>query len=253
MPSRPRFALCTAISPSHHCKQTSTPVFPGPLTTRLLLFADRPSQFALTAIAAHSPVNLSIPTPPPRPFETRAPPTALRCCTAATRNPHSTSPPCRTAAAADQTSPNQSINQASKQSINRSTSLPSIAFSPTSSAIKGVARLPAATIGKARQSSQPIRSCKERLIALHAFAYISSASPLRRTHLRKHTDARRLSTAAKVATDPKRGCVPGNQRGRGHHKQQPVSATVAHRPPRRSARRCYTTVHTPLHEPTLGL
>ena len=106
MPSRPRFALCTAISPSHQNKHSSQARLPRATQEREALFADRPSQFALTAIAT---LLLSIPTQPRR-FETRAPPT----CSAAllvTRNTQSTSPSCRTAAAADQTSPNQSINR----------------------------------------------------------------------------------------------------------------------------------------------
>lgn len=122
MPSRPRFALCTAISPSHHCKQTSTPILPRATHIRPAPVCRPPIPVRPHSDRCPFSCQSAYPYSAPGPLRhTRASDCALLCCTAVTRNTHSTSPPCRAAAAADQTSPNHSLNQ----SIAASRCLPS--------------------------------------------------------------------------------------------------------------------------------
>lgn len=214
MPSRPRFALCTAISPSHPLPTEFKAHLPRASKKRPSLFADRPSQFASSPSQRSLPIllsiNLSIPTQPPGFLRhTRL---RLRCCSALLHSCNTKySLACRTAAAADQTSPNQSINQ-SHSSIDH-TRLPS----PSRLRHPRLREwldfpLPHDRQGPAVFTAHLAKKgSSRRWLLLHAVAYTSSPLPLRRFHLRIHTDARRLLTAANPHSPlTKRGCARGN-------------------------------------------
>ena len=213
MPSRPRFALCTAISPSHPYKQSSRHIFPGPVrsgsSSLQTAHPSSPSQRSLPILLS---INLSIPTQPPgflRHTRLRLRCSALRCCTPVTRNTHS--PAVLPLLLTKPRLINQSINQ-SHSSIDH-TRLPS----PSRLRHPRLREwldfpLPHDRQGPAVFTTHLAKKgSSRRWLLLHAVAYKSSPLPLRRLHLRIHTDARRLLTAAKTHSPlTKRGCARGN-------------------------------------------
>jgi hypothetical protein len=199
------------------------PVFPGPV---------RNGRHCLQTAHPSSPSQRSLPYS----CLSLLSPGALRharlrlvlCCTAVTRNTQSPSPSCRTAAAADQTSPNQSINRTAGPSH----------LLPSPSRLRHP-RLREWLDFPLPRSARPgspvfttIRPCKERK---GSSSRISRAYHLFPHHCAAFTYANTLTHAVcqlqpYSPPTPSEAVFLATRRGRGHHKQQPVSAIIAHRP-----------------------